>query len=240
MKSLMALLILFSSPAFAAGREFRINPETVTRHGFATAWGVRDTTIDFEAVEQSDETIQNFLTKYDGQIVNYIVDVERNLILAEIPSDAYYGHLGDLTLGNFYSLTLNEIETASGLQSGQYILYLTENWKWDNSFSDAYLIGKNGQQTTMIKHYDLKDDVHEALNTQLSEYQKKILENKALNYELVTDPVKATYTLKINGYIPKCSENCEIVDITADADFNVINTGVPMELKNVQFSTHQE
>ncbi|MGZ3787757.1 MAG: hypothetical protein ACXVLQ_04500 [Bacteriovorax sp.] len=235
--SLSLSLFLSSINAYAKERLFRINPETVTKNGYAIAWGVRDLPVDFESVEQSDESINAFLAKYDTQFVNFIVDIEREVILSEIPSDSVSGTLGNIRLGNDYSVELFEINNAAGLEYRQSLLLATQDWKWDNSFSDAFVVEKNALQTKLINHFDLKDDIHAELDSKLSLYQKKTLENKALNYSLASDVNESLYTLKVNGEIPKCESHCEVVNIEALASFSVGPDSITMDLKKLKFQT---
>jgi predicted DNA-binding ribbon-helix-helix protein len=236
----LSITLGFSGEVSARTRAYRINPESTTSGGFAIAWGVRDVDVDFEAIEQSDDSINAFLLKYDTQIVNYIVDVERESIISEIRADGYWGHIGNLKLGNNFSLNLNEISKADGLELNQIILTITANYKWDNSLTDAYLVSKTSSATTLIKHYDLLDDIHVQIISSLSLYEKKIIENKALNYLLSDDKSNQHYYLSINGYVPKCESDCEIVNMKSEASFSVTPDAFKMILKNLVFEIQRE
>ncbi len=165
---LLICLFLFSATVLARTRWYRINPETATSDGLAIAWGVRDVPVDFEMVEQSDDSILAFLKKYDNMFVNYLVDIEREIILSEIPSESFFGRIGNYTLGNHYSVSMIKLPDVPGLGENQTAVLLSQNWKWDNFFSDVFIVEKTDKATTLLKHFDLKDIFRDEINKKLN------------------------------------------------------------------------
>lgn len=241
MKKILIILGLFllTQASYARTRWYRINPETVTPDGLAIAWGVRDVPVDFETIEQSDESIDAFLKKYDNMFVNYLVDVEREIILSEIPSQSFFGRIGNYSLGNHYSVTMLKIPDVPGLGENQTAILLSQNWKWDNFFSDAFIIEKTPRSTSLIKHFDLKDVFRDEINKKLNWVQRQTLYNKALIYRLEKLDGEQFIKLFVDGSIPKCTENCETISIDATVEFNLSPDDFQIQLKNLKYKKEQ-
>lgn len=242
MKKILIILGLFllTQTSYARTRWYRINPETVTSDGLAIAWGVRDVPVDFEAVEQTDESIEAFLNKYDNMFVNFLVDVERETILSEIPSQSFFGRLGNYSLGNHYSVTMVKLQDVPGLGENQSAILLSQNWKWDNFFSDVFIIEKNSRTTTLKKHYDLKDVFRDEINKKLNWVQRQTLYNKALLYNIDKSEGERIYKLSVSGYIPKCTESCETISIVSDVELNILPEEFQVQLKNLKYQKEQQ
>lgn len=232
---------LLASSSLARTRWYRINPETVTVNGYAIAWGVRDVPVDFEQIEQSDESIEEFLKRYDHLFVNYLVDVEREIILSEIPSESFFGKIGKYRLGQYYSVSLVELPDIDGLMENQTLLLMNQNWKWDNFFSAAIVVEKNERMTRMVKFFDMKDDVRDEINKKLNWPKRQTLFNKALIYHLRKDSADTPYyQLSVSGYIPKCRMNeeeaCESIAIETDIRFRILPDKLELTLNNLKYA----
>lgn len=237
---LLLFLIHLANVSEARTRWYRVNPETVTSQGYAIAWGVRDVPVDFEAIEQSDETIEEFLKRYDHLFVNYLVDVEREMILSEIPSETFFGKIGNYRLGGHYNVSLINLPDVEGLGENQTLLLMEQNWKWDNFYSAALVIEKNERQTRLVKFYDMKDDVRDEINKKLNWPKRQTLFNKALVYQLRKDSANnPSYQLSVAGYIPKCKmseeEKCESIAIETDIQFRILPDKFEITLTNLKY-----
>lgn len=233
--------LFYSHLTWARTRWYRLNPETVTSHGYAIGWGVRDVPVDFETIEQSEESIEEFLKRYDHLFVNYLVDVEREIILSEIPSESFFGKIGNYRLGGHYAVSLLELPDVEGLLENQTVLMMTQNWKWDNFYSAALVIEKDEKQTKLVKFYDMKDDVRDEINKRLNWPKRQTLFNKALVYQLRKDSADTPYyQLSVAGYIPKCKmseeELCESIAIETDIQFRILPDKFEITLNNLKYA----
>lgn len=157
--SVLVFFFLFSNfSLLAAEREFRINRNSITKNGFAIAWGVKNKKTDFEALDKkSPEEISNFIET--SFLVNYVVDIETDKVLSEVKSDGTEFTISGMRYGNHFSLEISPFQ-VDGLDYEEEVLVLVENWKWSNTINSLFLI--NRKQGIEVKK-TLKDNKFDRL-----------------------------------------------------------------------------
>ncbi len=235
---LMSLSLL----TFAEERTFRLTPGTSTDDGLAIGWGVKDTKVDFEAAEESEEARIKFFELYDEKFVNYIVDSERQKVLLtiEVPSELGWvsGNFGGIHIGNHYSADLVSVPSAS--TTDNKLILLQQSYKWSSFLTQAYWLELGATQMKILKTFDFNELYNRALRAKLTAEQIQLLDERSPSYILEDESYDSDPTISIEATTPKCHENCTWVMIKSKVKIAVENNDLKVVVLDVDFKTYVE
>jgi hypothetical protein len=158
------LTVIFFQSANAFEREFRVDRSSSVSNGYAIAWGIPGTKLDFEELDKMpSEDIYTFVDSHN--IANYVVDLQTNKIISSLDNSQFAElNIGLTHIGNYFDIGLEklEVENAGVNIEAMAVVY---NYKWANEFKKVLLIDSNEINLTA------KEVSVESLNIDL---QKKI------------------------------------------------------------------
>ena len=143
-------LTLVSQASIAFERPFRIDRYENNSHGYAVAWGIPGTSLNFEKLDTlSDLEIEKVLDF--SSIRNYVVDLQTNEILTTIENgDMVIFNIGNIHYGNHYNLSIDKL-AIQGTGYGIDSLAVIESYKWFNTIPKILLIDTNAVKLKTVE-----------------------------------------------------------------------------------------
>jgi len=152
-------------------RLFRVNRNSISEGGYAIGWGVKGQKVDFEALDhKTPEEITDFENK--SKIINYVVEIENNIILSEIESDDMLDYrIAGHRHGNHYSATTEKI-SINNLDYDKEAFAVVQNYKWSNEISNLFIMSRGDEGPSILLNLD-KGKFDEMLKTAILKDLKK-------------------------------------------------------------------
>ena len=248
----------FTASATDGGeRLFRVNRQSISDDGYAIGWGVKGQSVDFEALDhKTPEEIADFESK--SKIVNYVVEIENNLIISEINNEDMLDYrIAGSRRGNHYSVGTEKI-AINNLDYDKEAFAVVQNYKWSNEISNLYIMKRGdmgistvlnlagGKFDEMLKTAILKDlkkkdqiDLFKNGSTSITKFEEInfATKEKAKVIDVDRDPlltgrvmIKATkFTMETE--IPK--GNGGLLTIQAIVDIETTATGVSLYVLSI-------
>ena len=230
-------------------RLFRVNRRSISADGYAIAWGVRDKKIDFEALDlKSEAEITDFENK--SKIVNYVVELENNTILAELKND---DELLDYRIagtrhGNHFSVGTKAI-TINNLDYDSDAFVVIQNYKWGNEIKNLFIVKRadNGGVSTTLNLGDGKFDklLSDAILKDLRKKDQAQFFKDGSNTIQKIEPInftskkgdnktiiKATQ-ITIGTEIPKSADGKELI-VQAIVDIELVGDTVTLDVLSIE------
>jgi hypothetical protein len=162
-------------------RGFRVNRSSISKNGYAIAWGVKGIKTNFEDLDlKSDQEIAKFIENPD--IVNYIVDIETNSILSELigKDGAKELSIGGNSYSSHYSIRTYPVSITNLTQSEEAFV-ITQNFKWNDEVTNLIVVSRTGEIKVKQNFSDgeIERMLHSKISNKLSLKDKQLFDEGA-------------------------------------------------------------